>query len=180
MTNVEALKALYTALGGEAAEVENASTIVEVLNAIAAKYEGEDDATANAEAIANIAAVADNIGGGGNAEFIATPAAFKPSTNLANIEIPEGVTSIATSAFANFIALQNVIIPEGTKSIALTAFESCIALKTVSIPSTMETINGSAFNYCSALETITINKPEGSITGAPWGAPKTTQIIWNG
>lgn len=58
MTNVEALKVLYTALGGTASNVADASTIVEVLNAIAAKYEGEDDATLNPEAIANIAAVA--------------------------------------------------------------------------------------------------------------------------
>lgn len=61
MTNVEALKALYTALGGEASDVANASTIVEVLNAIAAKYDGDDDAIINPDAIANIAAVAGNI-----------------------------------------------------------------------------------------------------------------------
>ena len=61
MTNVEALKLLYTALGGTASNVADASTIVEVLNAIAAKYEGEDDATLNPEAIANIAVVAGSI-----------------------------------------------------------------------------------------------------------------------
>lgn len=61
MTNVEALKTLYAALGGTPADVAGASTIVEVLNAIAAKYEGEDDAILNPEAIANIAAVAGNL-----------------------------------------------------------------------------------------------------------------------
>ena len=61
MTNVEALKTLYTALGGEAADVADASTIVEVLNAIAAKYDGTDTAILNADAIANIAAVAGNL-----------------------------------------------------------------------------------------------------------------------
>lgn len=61
MTNVEALKALYTALGGDAADVADATTITAVLNAIAAKYEGADDATTNAEAIANIAAIAGSI-----------------------------------------------------------------------------------------------------------------------
>lgn len=61
MTNVEALKTLYTALGGDAADVATATTIVEVLNAIAAKYDGTATATTNAEAIANIAAVAANI-----------------------------------------------------------------------------------------------------------------------
>ena len=61
MTNVEALQTLYVALGGQAADVANANTIVEVLNTIAAKYDGEDDAIINPDAIANIAAVADNI-----------------------------------------------------------------------------------------------------------------------
>lgn len=56
MTIVEALKALYTALGGEA-DVSGATTIVEMLNAIATLYDGTDDAVLNAEAIANIAAV---------------------------------------------------------------------------------------------------------------------------
>lgn len=61
MTNVEALKALYVALGGDADDVANANTIVDVLNAIAAKYDGDDDATLNPVAIANIAAVAENL-----------------------------------------------------------------------------------------------------------------------
>lgn len=61
MTNVEALQALYVALGGDADDVVNVSTIVGVLNAIAAKYDGDDDATINPDAIANITAVLDNI-----------------------------------------------------------------------------------------------------------------------
>ena len=61
MTNVEALKSLYTALGGSADNVANASTIVDVLNEIAKLYSGDYDATQNAEAIANITAVAGSI-----------------------------------------------------------------------------------------------------------------------
>lgn len=61
MTNVEALKALYVALGGDADDVANVSTIVGVLNAMAAKYDGESDATINPDAIANITAVLNNI-----------------------------------------------------------------------------------------------------------------------
>lgn len=58
MNNVEALKALYAALGGDTADVANAVTIVEVLNAIAAVLDGQDNATINPDAITNIAAVA--------------------------------------------------------------------------------------------------------------------------
>lgn len=58
MNNVEALKTLYTALGGETSTVAGASTVVDVLNEISKLFSGDDDATLNAEAIANIAAVA--------------------------------------------------------------------------------------------------------------------------
>lgn len=61
MTNVEALKALYHALGGDLDDVADVSTIVGVLNAIAAKYEGNDDATLNADAIENIAEIAGSL-----------------------------------------------------------------------------------------------------------------------
>ena len=61
MTNVEALKSLYTGLGGSSDNVANASTIVDVLNEIAKLYSGDYDATQNAEAIANIAEVAGSI-----------------------------------------------------------------------------------------------------------------------
>ena len=61
MNNVEALKSLYTGLGGSADNVANASTIVEVLNEISKLFSGDYDATQNAEAIANIAAVASSI-----------------------------------------------------------------------------------------------------------------------
>lgn len=58
-TNVDALKTLYTALGGSADDVAAAVTTVDVLNAIATLL-GSDAAAAvtNADAIANIAAVA--------------------------------------------------------------------------------------------------------------------------
>lgn len=61
MNNVEALKALYTALGGSADNVANAVTMVDVLNEISKLFSGDYDATQNAEAIANIAAVASGI-----------------------------------------------------------------------------------------------------------------------
>ena len=185
MTNVEALKALYVALGNEAADVENANTIVDVLNAIAAKYEGKDDATTNSEGIENITAVLDNIipepvPSENNAKFAATPAAFGISTNMKSIDIPNGVTSIGSGVFQNYKALTDVTIPNSVTSIEGLAFNYCTALTNVDIPNSVTSIGNNAFYNCTALETITIDKPEGSITGAPWGAPSTTQIIWNG
>lgn len=62
MTNPKALKDLYVALGGTAADVDNLDTSVEVLNAISVLLGGEDGALVNPKAIENIAAVA--TGGG--------------------------------------------------------------------------------------------------------------------
>lgn len=59
MTNVEALKVLYVALGGETSGVADAVTIVDCLNAIATLLGSTAPAAlTNAEAIANVAAVA--------------------------------------------------------------------------------------------------------------------------
>lgn len=63
--NITALKNLYKQLGGDPEDVQDCSTITEVLNAISGKYDGETDAATNPDAIDNIAAVAENIGGGG-------------------------------------------------------------------------------------------------------------------
>jgi hypothetical protein len=60
MTNVDALKSLYTALGGSSSEISNkkTATILQCLNAIAAALGSDSVATTNADAIANIADVA--------------------------------------------------------------------------------------------------------------------------
>lgn len=60
-TTPEALKDLYVALGGEASAVADASTNVDMLNAISDKFGGSNDASLNPDAIDNIASVADNI-----------------------------------------------------------------------------------------------------------------------
>lgn len=197
MTNVEALKALYTALGGDAADVADATTITAVLNIIAAKYEGADDATTNAEAIANIADVAGSITPEPDKtdvikliernfttfdipEGITTigTSAFNGAVNLTSIDIPEGVTSIYNSAFYDCLALANVGLPNGITSIGILAFGFCKLLEAIEIPNSVESIGEQCFQGCTALKTITINKAEGSITGAPWGAPSTTQVVW--
>lgn len=64
MTKVDALKALYTALGGED-DLSAVTKTVDVLNAISALNGGKSDATLIASAISNIsAAVAEEDNGG--------------------------------------------------------------------------------------------------------------------
>lgn len=82
MTNTEALKSLYIALGGEASEVADSMTNVDVLNAIAAKFEGDGTASSNSAAVQNITAVADNITGGGGADPVLAEVSVKNSSGM--------------------------------------------------------------------------------------------------
>lgn len=81
MTNVDALKSLYTALGGESSGVANAVTVVDVLNAIATLLGSESVAATNADAIANIAAVASGAVAPALQDRTVTPTTSKQTVN---------------------------------------------------------------------------------------------------
>lgn len=98
MNNVEALKALYTALGGSADDVAGASTIVEVLNAIAGLLSGTTTATQNAEAIANIAAVAGSIAPKETQDKTVTPTTSKQTITASSGKVLGTVTVNAVTA----------------------------------------------------------------------------------
>lgn len=115
-----------------------------------------------------------------NAKFAATPAAFGLQSNLVSIDIPEGITSLGANAFANAEKLVNVNIPNSVTTIGSSAFVNCRALTNIELSNNVAIIGSNAFSSCTSLKTITINKSYASILGAPWGAPSTTQIIWNG
>ena len=121
MTNVEALKNLYTALGGNAADVADAVTNVDVLNAIAGFLGGNVDATSISEAIENISAVAPTGGGdidalidGSITEIKSSAAslkdyAFAYCSRLATAEF-SNVTYVGIGAFGYCTHLTAVII----------------------------------------------------------------------
>lgn len=106
MTNVEALKALYQGLGGDSADVANAVTIVEVLNAIAALFSGTATATTNAEAIANIAAVAGSIIPGETQNVTVTPTTSEQSVTADAGKVLGTVTvkGVTAAIDANIVA----------------------------------------------------------------------------
>lgn len=155
----------------------------------------DDNKDGYSEVTVNIAQV-------NNAKVGASPAAFDPRKNMLEIAIPEGVTSIASSAFAGatdltsvtlpstltsigdmafrYAAITSITLPSALTTISDNAFDGCASLTAIEIPSSVTTIKSNAFKDTTSLTTITIHKAEGSITGSPWGAGEGTQIIWDG
>ena len=88
--------------------------------------------------------------------------AFCGYSNLIGLTIPESITSIGESAFYGCSNLTGVTIPEGITSIGSGAFRDCSSLNSVIIPEGVVSIGDSAFRGCKNLTNVTI--PEG-ITG---------------
>lgn len=98
--------------------------------------------------------------------------------NLETISLPSSLREIGTTAFQGCTRLSFIDFPNGVTDIGSGAFLNCDSLTNIIIPSSVETIGTFAFGS-AGIQTITINKPEGSITGAPWGAVSAT-INWVG
>lgn len=62
--------------------------------------------------------------------------------------------------------IQNLVVEEGVTSLGDYAFQECTSLKTLQLPSTLEVIQNSAFEDCTALSSIHI--PENVTTIGPW------------
>ena len=103
--------------------------------------------------------------------------AFQRCTGLTSVEIPCSV--IGDEAFDSCTGLTSVELSNSVTSIGAAAFAGCTGLTSIEIPSSVTSIGEYAFADCTNLTTITVHKAEGSITGAPWGAPNAT-VVWDG
>jgi len=70
--------------------------------------------------------------------------------------IPNSVTSIRGSAFANCSGLTSVTIPNSVTSIENWVFHDCSDLTSVTIPNSVTSIGYGAFENCSGLTSVTI------------------------
>jgi hypothetical protein len=71
--------------------------------------------------------------------------------------LPDGLTTLASSAFAGCTGLTTATFPDGLESIGESAFEECSSLASVTLPVSMKNIGRFAFQYCNSLTTVTIN-----------------------
>ncbi|HEY3420914.1 MAG TPA: leucine-rich repeat protein [Methanomassiliicoccales archaeon] len=82
--------------------------------------------------------------------------AFYNCMNLTSVTIPNGVTKIDSYAFQNCQGLASVTIPNSVTVIAYQSFYGCDALTSVTIPDSVVTIGGYVFAYCDSLTGVTI------------------------
>lgn len=79
-------------------------------------------------------------------------------SSVKNIVMPDTVTSIGASAFAN-TEISEAVIPEGIQTIGSYAFGGCANLESFVWPETITEIPSSVFSSCTALTSFVI--PEG-------------------
>ena len=73
-----------------------------------------------------------------------------------DVVIPDGVTSIAGTAFFNCTSLSSVTIPNSVTSIGREAFDGCTSLTSITIPDSVTSIGDRAFYECTRLTSIVI------------------------
>ena len=96
------------------------------------------------------------------------------------IIIPDGITSIPSSAFAYRTGITSITIPDSVTSIGNYAFSYCSGLTSVTIPDSVTSIGSFAFSDCSGLTSVTIGNGVTSIEyRAFYYCSGLTEINWN-
>ena len=81
---------------------------------------------------------------------------FLNGTEINDLVVPNGVTSIGNNAFRRCIGLTSVTIPNSVISIGDYAFFDCNGITSVTIPNSVTSIGCEAFSCCYNLNSITI------------------------
>lgn len=82
--------------------------------------------------------------------------AFNDCSYLKSVNIPNSVTSIGDAAFSWCYRLESVVLGDNIKSIGSGAFGNCSSLTSIDIPNSVTSIGSSAFGHCSSLTSINI------------------------
>ena len=96
---------------------------------------------------------------------------------LIDLVIPDGVTSIGSSAFRGCTSLESIIIPDSVTSIGDVAFSCCQSLQSINISDSVTNIGRSAFYNCTNLTSITIPDSVTSIGGMAFYNCKSLERI---
>ena len=84
-------------------------------------------------------------------------ATFTGCSSLTSITIPDSVTSIGYATFTGCSSLTSITIPDSVTSIGYATFAGCSSLTSITIPDSVTSIGESAFSNCSSLQTISLS-----------------------
>lgn len=76
---------------------------------------------------------------------------FANDDRIVTVELPDGVTTIGSDAFAGCASLRGLYLPDSLLEIHARAFSGCNALEALSIPESVEYIAPDAMDNCSKL-----------------------------
>ncbi len=92
--------------------------------------------------------------------------AFYEYPNIVSVTIPDSVKVIGNDAFYRCTKLTDISLPEGLTSIGVCAFYCCENLTSITIPDSVTSIGHTAFYGCSALKTAVIGSNVKTITSS--------------
>ncbi len=92
--------------------------------------------------------------------------AFDGCSNLTSITIPNSVTSIDNFAFSDCTSMTSITIPNSVTSIGNSAFWLCTNLTSLILPNSVTSIGEYAFDNCSSLSSVSIGN---SMTSLSYG-----------
>jgi len=92
--------------------------------------------------------------------------AFNQAVLITSITIPNGITTIGTSAFG-YCGFASITIPNSVKTIGDEAFSKCTKLTNITIPNSVTGIGDYTFEGCTSLTSVTFQGtiPSGSFNG---------------
>ena len=95
-----------------------------------------------------------------NPDTVYERSAFSDNRSLVSITLPDGMTSLGGKGFlSRCVSLAQIDLPESLTSIPDGALSSCTGLTEIQIPLSVNTIGGSAFYGCTGLKEVVV--PEG-------------------
>lgn len=104
--------------------------------------------------------------------------AFATGSQVSTYTIPDGVTTIDTSAFNGSQNLVKVVIPDSVITIESSAFWGCEKLTTVQMGKNVKVIGDYAFHLCCKLAYITIPQSVTSIGEYAFCGTKLNTVKW--
>lgn len=84
--------------------------------------------------------------------------AFADAQKLKTVNIASTVTVIGEKAFSGCSALENAVLPNGITDIEYSAFSDCSKLTEMLLPESLQNLGSDVFYYCTSLKSMVIPK----------------------